>query len=54
MRLLLHLRPIADSAMMITLTTHCQWEDETGRERTGHSPSYADGMKMNISYPWLP
>jgi len=29
-----------------TLTTHCQWEDETVRERTGHPPSYAVAKKM--------
>src|SRR6218665_671137 len=39
-RFLLHLRPLANSVMMSTLTTHCQWEDETVRERTGHPPSY--------------
>ena len=27
-------------------TAHCQWEDETVRERTGHSPSYAEAKKM--------
>src|SRR6218665_3452131 len=30
-----HLRLLANSAMMSTLTAHCQWEDETVRERTG-------------------
>ena len=38
--------PLANSAMMITLTAHCQWEDETVRERTGHPPSYAVVKKM--------
>ena len=32
--------PPAKSAMMSTLTTHCQWEDETVRERTGHLNHY--------------
>ena len=34
-RFLFHLHPLANSAMMSTLTVHCQWEDETMRERTG-------------------
>jgi len=34
------------SAMLSALTTHCQWENETVRERTGHSPSYAEAKKM--------
>ena len=38
--------PLANSAMMSTLTVHCQWEDETTRERTGHPPSYAEAKKM--------
>ena len=25
---------------------HCQWEDETVRERTGRSPSYAGAKKI--------
>ena len=33
--------PPANSAMMSTLTGHCQWEDKTARERTGHPPSCA-------------
>src|SRR6218665_915042 len=32
--------------MMSTLTAHCQWEDETVRERTGHPPSYAEAKKV--------
>jgi len=32
--------------MTSTLPVHCQWEDETVRERTGHSPSYAVAKKM--------
>ena len=43
---LFQLRPLANSAMMSTLTAHCQWEDETARERTGHPPSYAVAKKM--------
>jgi len=46
-RYLLHLHPLANSAMMSTLTAvHCQWEDETVRGRTGHPPSYAEAKKM--------
>jgi len=30
------LRPIVNSAMMSTLTVHCQRDDGVGRERTGH------------------
>jgi len=37
--------PLANSAMMSTLTVHCQWEDETARERTDHQPSYAEAKK---------
>jgi len=32
--------------MMSTLTAHCQWEDETVKERTGHLPSHAAAEKM--------
>jgi len=45
-RFLFHLRPLANSAMMSKLTTHCQWEDEMVRERTDHLPSYAEDKKM--------
>ena len=48
LRFLLHLRPLADSAMMSTLTAHCQWEDETARERTGRPPSYAVAKKYTL------
>ena len=41
-RFLFHLCPLANSAMMSTLTAHCQWEDDMVRERTGHPPSYAE------------
>jgi len=44
-RFLLHLRPLANSAMMSTLTIHCQWEDEMVRERTGHLSSYAEAKE---------
>jgi len=37
---------LANSAMMSTLTAHCQWEDETAREMTGHPTSYAKAKKM--------
>jgi len=33
------------SAMMSTLTIHCQWEDEMAGERTGHPTSYANAKK---------
>ena len=46
LRFLLHLCPLANSAMMSSLTVHCKWEDETVRERTGHLPSYAKAKKM--------
>ena len=29
-----------------TLTAHCQWEDETVKERTGHPSLYAEAEKM--------
>ena len=45
-RFLLHLCPLVNSAMMSTLNAHCQWEDETARERTGHPRSYAVANKM--------
>src|SRR6218665_1834235 len=45
-RFLFHLRPLANSATMSTLSVHCQWGDETARERTGHPPSYAEAKKM--------
>src|SRR6218665_2491054 len=45
-RYLFHLHPLANSAMMSTLTIHCQWEDEMGRERFDHPPSYAEAKKM--------
>jgi len=32
--------------MMSTLIAHCQWKDETVKERTGHPPSYAVTKKM--------
>jgi len=37
--------------MMTTLTVHCQWEDETVREGTGHLPSsssYAKAKKIKL------
>jgi len=46
LRFLLHLRPITNSAIISTLTAHCQWEDEAARERTGNPPSYAKAKKM--------
>src|SRR6218665_955172 len=45
-RFLLHLRPLVNSAKMSTLTVHCQWEDETVRERTGNPLSYTEAKKM--------
>ena len=40
------LAPLANSAIMSTLNVHCQWEDETVRERTGHPAPYAEAKKM--------
>jgi len=34
--------------MMSTVTVHCQWEDETARDRTGKLPSYAEFKKMKL------
>src|SRR6218665_2700844 len=45
-RFLLHLHPLAYSAMMSTLTIHCQWEDEMVRETTGHPLSHAKAKKL--------
>src|SRR6218665_2446718 len=45
LRFLLHLQPLANAAMMSILTAHCQWEDETMRERTGHLPSHTEAKK---------
>src|SRR6218665_40474 len=45
LRFLLHLRLLANSAMMSALTICCQWEDEMVRERIGHLPSYAEAKK---------
>src|SRR6218665_116115 len=45
-RFLLHLHLLANSAIMGTLTIHCQWEDETARKRTGHPPSYAEAKTI--------
>ena len=47
-RFLLHVCPLDNSAMMSTLTIHCQWEDETVRERTGHPSSHAETKKMKL------
>ena len=44
-RYLIHLRPIANSAMMNTLTVHCRWEDETAG-MIGYLPSCAEAEKM--------
>src|SRR6218665_1887752 len=41
-------RPIANSAMISTLTSHCQWEDEIVRERTGHLPSNAEVKENEV------
>src|SRR6218665_1116257 len=46
LRFLLHLRPLVNFAMMSKLIAHCQWEDETVRARTNHSPSYTEAKKM--------
>jgi len=45
---LLHLRPLANSAIMSTLTINCRWEDETTMERAGYPPSCAEAKKMKL------
>src|SRR6218665_1806363 len=50
-RFLLHLCPLANSSMMSTLTVHCQWEDETVRQRTGHPLSYTKAKKIKLLTP---
>ena len=45
-RFQLHLCPLANSALMSTLTAHCQCEDEKVKEMTGHPTSYAVAKKM--------
>jgi len=30
------------------MKAHCQWEDETVRERTCHTPSYAMAKEMKL------
>jgi len=36
-------------------TLHCQWKDDTAREKTGlHMPKPGHNEVSNISYPWLP
>src|SRR6218665_3236402 len=47
-RFLFHLHPLANSAIMSTLTVHCQWEEEMVRERTGHLPSCAKAKKVKL------
>src|SRR6218665_1840268 len=42
---------LTNSAMMNTLTAHCQWEDETVRKRTGHPLSYAVAKKVKSLTP---
>ena len=49
---LYHLCPVANSAMMGTLT-HCQWEDEAVREGTGAPPSCAEAKKVS-RYHFIP
>src|SRR6218665_135275 len=42
--------------MMSTPIVHCQWEDETGRERTCHPGSHDDSIRIevdNTSDRWL-
>src|SRR6218665_2538365 len=42
-------------AVMSTLTVHCQWEDETVRERTGqpHHVPMLSKCSTSTSYPWF-
>ena len=47
-RLMFLWRRLAGSAMMNTMTVHCQWEDETAMERTGHPSSHAEARKMKL------
>ena len=49
LRFLFHLCSLANSAMMSTLTSVCQWE-ETVRERTGHPPSSTEAKKNTVSH----
>ena len=44
-------RPLANSGMMSTLTVHCQWEDETVRQRTSHPLSYTKAKKIKLLTP---
>jgi len=39
---------------MSALTAHCQWEDETVRERTDHPPSYTEAKKMKSLTVFIP
>jgi len=43
--------PLANSAMMSTLTVHCHWKDEMVRERAGHPQSNAEAKKMKSLTP---
>src|SRR6218665_2531007 len=45
-KFLSHLCLLVNSALMSTLIAHCQREDETVRQRTGHPPAYAVAKKM--------
>ena len=40
------LAPLTNSVIMSTLTIHCQWEEETFRDRTGRQPSHAKAKKV--------
>jgi|SRR6218665_2935982 len=46
LRFMFHLHPCANSAVMNTLTAHCQWYGEMVRERIDHPPSCAESKKM--------
>src|SRR6218665_723892 len=46
--ILVYTSSLSTSAIMCTLTAHCQWEDEMARERTGHPPSYAEAKKIKL------
>jgi len=45
---LLHLCPLANTAMMSTLIIYCQWEDDMVRDRTGHPPPYTEAKKIKL------
>ena len=58
-RFLFHLHPLAISAIMRTLTLHCQCGIQIARETNGNPSSYGEAKKMklltlHINYGCLP